>query len=195
MLVASKNRKNIQLIKERKHSNGIANQNCSLEEITKRVEYNAHTTKLPLEDSNINISIETENINIRCGLIELSDEKPTVSAGKDESCSNVSDLDNNIIDGEMIPKPIDSHMKSQVLNLNVLAWDHTYAKHRKTREKRPSDLHRFDGFEHNIRKSDTRQRCKNESCIFKSYMMCEKCDVHLCSNDKRKCFDIFHILQ
>lgn len=64
-------------------------------------------------------------------------------------------------------------------------------KPKASKEKRPSPSRRYDGSGHTRIKTDTRQRCKNEGCKFKSFIVCEKCNVHLCVK-KRNCFDLFH---
>lgn len=61
-------------------------------------------------------------------------------------------------------------------------------------EKMP-DSRRFDQTGHFPVIDKSRQvRCKNEKCDKKSYILCIKCNVHLCLNthDSRNCFTEFH---
>lgn len=60
-------------------------------------------------------------------------------------------------------------------------------------EKRPAHSSRYDGAGHSITFNKDRQRCKKEGCNYKSFGMCVKCNVHLCSK-KRNCFQEFHEL-
>lgn len=73
-------------------------------------------------------------------------------------------------------------------------------KKRKPAEHIPHPSIRYDQLDHIAIKSD-RQRCKNEECNYKSFIMCQKCNVHLCDLNgtkkwkERKCFEKFHTLE
>lgn len=57
---------------------------------------------------------------------------------------------------------------------------------------RPVEDVRYDNFGHMIERSKVQQRCKLESCNFKTTSFCEKCKVYLCFNGERNCFKTFH---
>lgn len=65
-------------------------------------------------------------------------------------------------------------------------------------EKRPHPSLRFDKIDHFPRIDKSRLvRCKNESCDKKTYVICPKCNVHLCFNvvEERNCFTDFHVIE
>lgn len=63
-----------------------------------------------------------------------------------------------------------------------------------TSEKRPNLELRFDGSKDHKRVWDSkRKRCKYDKCPYRSYVMCSKCNVHLCAK-RRDCFGKFHKL-
>lgn len=65
-------------------------------------------------------------------------------------------------------------------------------------EKRPSFSVRFDQIKHFPTIDKTKlTRCKNENCDKKSYIICSKCQVHLCINvtEGRNCFTEFHTIE
>lgn len=64
-------------------------------------------------------------------------------------------------------------------------------KKRAKTEKRPLHHIRYGNSIHTQENTENRKRCKMEKCIFKSYIKCSECDVHLCAN-KRTCFNDFH---
>lgn len=82
--------------------------------------------------------------------------------------------------------------KNDASSGNVPAKMTTISKARARTEKRPPNAVRYDGLEHKIQKSNSRQRCKQEGCQFKSYQTCKKCCVHLCAAAGRNCFEAFH---
>lgn len=49
-----------------------------------------------------------------------------------------------------------------------------------------------DGFNHWPAWMTDRQRCKWQSCKYKSQIMCQKCKAYLCLNKERNCFTSFH---
>ncbi len=52
-----------------------------------------------------------------------------------------------------------------------------------------SSIIRFDGIEHCPQiQQNLRLRCKNENCTMKTNVYCSKCQVHLCRNVPRNCF-------
>lgn len=56
----------------------------------------------------------------------------------------------------------------------------------------PLDSVRSDGISHYpVWKKNARQLCQNCS-KFRSFTLCEKCNVFLCYNDKRNCYKEFH---
>lgn len=61
-------------------------------------------------------------------------------------------------------------------------------------EKRPSVDVRFDCMSHLpiVTNNKNESRCKMENCDKKTFMMCEKCEVHLCITKERNCFEKFH---
>lgn len=69
----------------------------------------------------------------------------------------------------------------------------TKAKRAKN-EKRPSLSTRFDQIGHfgAFDSNNDSTRCKLEGCTQKTRVFCEKCNVHICFNQKNNCFKIFH---
>lgn len=63
-------------------------------------------------------------------------------------------------------------------------------------QKLPRNSIRYDGNNHlprlDSKKSAT--RCKNKDCDGRSHFFCVKCDVHLCIQKNRRCFEDFHTL-
>ncbi|XP_060858925.1 piggyBac transposable element-derived protein 3-like isoform X1 [Metopolophium dirhodum] len=56
----------------------------------------------------------------------------------------------------------------------------------------PSTHLRLDGHQHRIQFEKIRRVCKLPKCKFQSFAKCTKCDVFLCCNKERNCFDLFH---
>lgn len=56
----------------------------------------------------------------------------------------------------------------------------------------PSLLTQFDCMNHFVEKNQIRRRCKLKGCSLKTTKYCNKCQVHLCSTEKRNCFVNFH---
>jgi hypothetical protein len=49
----------------------------------------------------------------------------------------------------------------------------------------------FDGMDH-YPIHENRNLCKYPTCSQKTMISCSKCQIHLCINDKRNCFLLFH---
>ena len=56
---------------------------------------------------------------------------------------------------------------------------------------RPISDIRFDGIGH-LPVFVDRQRCKEEGCVARSNIKCPKCQMHLCLNRDRNCYQSFH---
>lgn len=52
-----------------------------------------------------------------------------------------------------------------------------------------------DGLDHLPAYTHERQLCKMYGCSGKSYIKCEKCNIHLCLNKDRNCFKSFHLTE
>lgn len=77
-----------------------------------------------------------------------------------------------------------------------LSLDEIRSKHLrvdKSRERCTEKDIRYDGYHHLPKNTDNRLRCKLESCSLKSYVICTKCNVHLCSNKNNDCFYDYHM--
>lgn len=55
----------------------------------------------------------------------------------------------------------------------------------------PAEDVRLDGMDH-YPIHENRNRCKYPTCSQKTMISCSKCQIHLCINDKRNCFLLFH---
>lgn len=68
---------------------------------------------------------------------------------------------------------------------------------RNKREKHPDHKKRFDGKHHTPCKENRKNatRCKLEGCSQKSHVFCKKCEVHLCLEPDRNCYEKYHYLE
>lgn len=66
------------------------------------------------------------------------------------------------------------------------------------RKKRKPTTHipnvdvRLDGLHHWPNWTTERRQCKKPGCSDKTFTQCEKCEVHLCHGNEKKCFKMFH---
>lgn len=75
--------------------------------------------------------------------------------------------------------------------------DDSVPKKRAKTEKRPLPSLRFDQIGHFPQIDKARlARCKNDRCDKKSYIVCSKCNIHLCLSisENRNCFTRFHTI-
>lgn len=79
-----------------------------------------------------------------------------------------------------------------LLNSNNEGMSEHTEEHTKSTEVRPKNSIRFDECSHFPLITATQVRCKN--CNQKTYILCQKCKVHLCIVRNRNCFTDFHVL-
>lgn len=143
----------------------------------------------------INKAKITTVLNINRGndkLIEQNDQITALELDEDSAeLTGTTNLQTN--QGNVLSKKC-SKRRTPILEDKDIA-----SKKRSKTEKKPAPSVRFDQIGHFPRIDETRMvRCKNEGCQNKkSYILCPKCDVHLCLNitEDRNCFTAFHIIK
>lgn len=86
--------------------------------------------------------------------------------------------------------------RKQAGNETSLNAETSSKRSKSEREVRRKHHIRYDNISHlpGMEKCVEATRCKYEGCKFRSHVFCMKCNVHLCLQPDRNCFQLFHSL-
>lgn len=165
VLIASKNRRRLQLINEQKSECDTTIQTNLLEEV-----------------------ITSDELNCLFQCVELHSSEDTNPESKFiYGSGNETDTKIRLISHD--------HTYIKYTGSSEIAENTTSSRKlqqkRAPREVRPSHNVRYDQKNHSIIKTSGRTRCKYEGCSCLSQFMCSKCNVHLCY-ENRNCAEKFH---